>query len=270
MSMVHGGGRALISAMLVALLAALPFTSASADGGLVVQPPVRLDPPPNQSDGSEDVPDLDFGAFVLPGQASVDIGTSIVVTSPDMIGLTHDQWESISPGHPAPEGPLPLPSLEEVELPVAEVQAMPESSAGAAPTQPSPVIAIWYTRKRPGYHIIRWGTYNLMSGEGWGLVKTILKHNVGPKAVQTATRHWSPVRQGTSLVYQAEVDRYQCTTRYLLLRSCTVVDKVTLKTVMETNSASSGDGWERGLITSYCIGSVRCPLWVEQALNAGS
>lgn len=137
------------------------------------------------------------------------------------------------------------------------------SSSGEARPQADPAYKILkhLDYKGPGKASLRLGYYNAGSDKGFGWTKVKKKHNITKySAVEYVAK--SPNRDhigGQSYRHTAYAGKYKCTNGV-----CRLVKQY--KVLLTVNQKKLRDGQDKGVITQYCKGIVRCPNWVTKAL----
>jgi hypothetical protein len=113
----------------------------------------------------------------------------------------------------------------------------------------------------PGKASLRLGYYNAGSDKGFGWTKVKKKHNITKySAVEFVAK--SPTREhigGQSYRHTAYAGKYRCRDGV-----CRLVKQY--KVLLTVNQKKLRDGQDKGVITQYCKGIVRCPNWVTKAL----
>lgn len=107
---------------------------------------------------------------------------------------------------------------------------------------------------------IRRGHYT--KGKGFGYWKLADAHNVSMLAAKTGMKY-APTRKlvgGTTYNYDHPVQLITCK-----WYGCYVEKSVTLRVGHDFRKLS--DGKPMGVITGFCIGSTKCPDWVNKAVN---
>ena len=106
--------------------------------------------------------------------------------------------------------------------------------------------------------------------QGFGDAKITSKHNLTKQAVMAVTKYPDPFtgivpEDSYNTKYTSPVIHVKCG-GFLIFKSCKVVEKVTVKAVV--NYGIRKDGNAMGVITAYCLGYTgMCPSWVKNALN---
>lgn len=103
--------------------------------------------------------------------------------------------------------------------------------------------------------VIRNGT----AAFGWAHVQ---KHRVTLNMVKKTTMFpkTRSVQGGNTIVYQTPANEYEC-----WLGICRIKRTMDVRTVV--SNTRMGDGLQKGVITTYCVGPMTCPAWV--AATAG-
>ncbi|MGX1887251.1 hypothetical protein [Streptomyces sp. NPDC055287] len=113
----------------------------------------------------------------------------------------------------------------------------------------------------PGRVSLRLGYYNAAADKGFGWTKVKKKHNITKySAVEYIAK--SPVREhigGQSYRHTGYAGKYKCRNGV-----CQLVKQY--KVLMSANEKKLRDDHDKGVITEYCEGIVRCPNWVTKAL----
>lgn len=143
------------------------------------------------------------------------------------------------------------------------VAAQGDDSAAQQPQASNPAYKVLklLKYKGPGDAALRVGTYNASTGKGWGWNKVKKKHNITKySALEYITKGPNRDHQdGTTYRSHAYAAKYRCTDGV-----CRLVKQYKVFAVV--NEKKLGDHHNRGVITAYCDGVVKCPGWVTTAL----
>ncbi|OFI38892.1 hypothetical protein BIU82_17075 [Arthrobacter sp. SW1] len=103
--------------------------------------------------------------------------------------------------------------------------------------------------------VIRKGT----AAFGWAHVQ---KHSVTLNMIKKTTMFpkTRSIQGGNTIVYQTPANEYDC-----WLGICRIKRTMDVRAVV--NNTRMGDGLQKGVITTYCVGPMTCPAWV--AATAG-
>ncbi|MFD4996630.1 hypothetical protein [Streptomyces buecherae] len=142
-----------------------------------------------------------------------------------------------------------------------------DSSPISPPTSPSVAADPAYKilkhlkYKGPGHASLRVGYYNSAKDKGFGWNKLKKKHNITKYgAVEYVAQ--SPNRDhigGQSYREIAYAGKYKCRNGV-----CKLVKQY--KVQLTVNEKKLRDGQDKGVITMYCTGVVKCPKWVSTTL----
>ncbi|MEV6319247.1 hypothetical protein [Streptomyces sp. NPDC051776] len=114
----------------------------------------------------------------------------------------------------------------------------------------------------PGQASLRLGYYSSGADKGFGWTKVVRKHNITKyAAVEYIAK--SPKRDhvgGQSYRETGYAGKYKCRNGV-----CHLVKQY--KVLLTVNQKKLRDGQDKGVITQYCVGIVRCPNWVTKSLS---
>ncbi|MFD7897909.1 hypothetical protein ACFV0C_37595 [Streptomyces sp. NPDC059568] len=135
------------------------------------------------------------------------------------------------------------------------------ATAVGAKADPAYKILKQLDYRGPGRAALRLGYYTAASDKGFGWTKVKNKHNITKySAVEYIAK--SPNRRhigGQSYRESGYAGKYACGRGV-----CRLVKQY--KVLLTVNEKKLRDGHDKGVITQYCVGIVRCPNWVTTAL----
>ncbi|MGW3667429.1 hypothetical protein [Streptomyces sp. NPDC005141] len=114
----------------------------------------------------------------------------------------------------------------------------------------------------PGKASLRVGYYDRGQDKGFGWNKVKKKHNITKySAVEYIAKSPNRNRVGNTTTYHMTgyAGKYRCRNGV-----CTLVKQY--KMILSVNEKVQRDGQDKGVITMYCVGVVRCPNWVSTTL----
>ncbi|MFJ9723282.1 hypothetical protein ACIRP3_11080 [Streptomyces sp. NPDC101209] len=145
---------------------------------------------------------------------------------------------------------------------VVPAAATTSSEAGPAAANPAYKILKHLDYSGPGKASLRVGYYDRARDKGFGWNKVKKKHNITKySAVEYIAKSPNRNRVGNTTTYHMTgyAGKYRCRNGV-----CTLVKQY--KMILSVNEKVQRDGQDKGVITMYCVGVVRCPNWVSTAL----
>lgn len=160
--------------------------------------------------------------------------------------------DNVDPEGTGPDpGPYPDPEFENGQ-----------SSAAAYPIYQ--ILHRWSDRYG-ATNIIRRGYYNSADDKGFGNDKFYWKHNLTAGAVKATTRYGTRTFvSGSKYNYHIKVWRVKCS-GWGPWRKCKVVEEKTVRVAHDFRKLTDGSPF--GVVTAFCLGVVKCPDWVKNAIN---
>ncbi len=155
--------------------------------------------------------------------------------------------------------------------PGPEDPEIPEITAARATTAGYPMYQVlWQWKDSLGTpFVLRRGYYNAATDRGFGFDKVYWKHNLTERAVMATTK-WPRIRThigGTTWNYDTDVLRVRCS-GWGPWRTCKVVEKKVVRAGHDFRKNHAGaDAKAFGIVTAFCLGTVRCPDWVKNSVN---
>ncbi|MEU4171797.1 hypothetical protein AB0F46_33565 [Streptomyces sp. NPDC026665] len=140
--------------------------------------------------------------------------------------------------------------------------ASTSSDAEAAAGNPAYRVLKHLDYSGPGKASLRVGYYDRTHDKGFGWNKVKKKHNITKySAVEYIAKSPNRNRVGNSTTYHMTgyAGKYRCRNGV-----CTLVKQY--KMILSVNEKVQRDGQDKGVITMYCVGVVRCPNWVSTTL----
>ncbi|MFE9992822.1 hypothetical protein ACFYRK_38930 [Streptomyces sp. NPDC005381] len=140
--------------------------------------------------------------------------------------------------------------------------ATTSSGAEAAAANPAYRVLKHLDYSGPGKASLRVGYYNRAEDKGFGWNKVKKKHNITKySAVEYIAKSPFRNRLGNSTTYHMTgyAGKYRCRNGV-----CTLIKQY--KMILSVNEKIQRDGQDKGVITMYCVGVVRCPNWVSTTL----
>ncbi|MCZ4514002.1 hypothetical protein O3Q52_38885 [Streptomyces sp. ActVer] len=140
--------------------------------------------------------------------------------------------------------------------------ATTSGEAEAAASNPAYKILKHLDYSGPGKASLRVGYYNRAEDKGFGWNKVKKKHNITKyAAVEYIAKSPNRDRVGNTTTYHMTgyAGKYNCNNG-----TCRLVKQY--KMILSVNQKVQRDGQDKGVITMYCKGVVRCPNWVSKAL----
>lgn len=140
--------------------------------------------------------------------------------------------------------------------------ATTNGEAGTAAPNPAYKILKHLDYSGPGKASLRVGYYKRAEDKGFGWNKVKKKHNITKyAAVEYIAKSPNRDRVGNTTTYHMTgyAGKYKCTNG-----RCRLVKQY--KMILSVNEKVQRDGHDKGVITMYCKGVVRCPNWVSTAL----
>jgi hypothetical protein len=145
---------------------------------------------------------------------------------------------------------------------IAPAAVLADSEPAAAAGNPAYKVLKHLEYSGPGKASLRVGYYDAARDKGFGWNKVKKKHNITKySAVEYIAKSPNRDRVGNSTTYHMTgyAGKYECRNGV-----CRLVKQY--KMLLSVNEKKQYDGHDKGVITMYCVGTVRCPNWVSKAL----
>ncbi|MFE1440029.1 hypothetical protein [Streptomyces sp. NPDC058739] len=145
---------------------------------------------------------------------------------------------------------------------IAPAAVLADSEPAAAAPNPAYRVLKHLDYSGPGKASLRVGYYDRDRDKGFGWNKVKKKHNITKySAVEYVAKSPNRDRVGNTTTYHMTgyAGKYECRNGV-----CRLVKQY--KMILSVNEKVQYDGQDKGVITMYCVGTVRCPNWVSKAL----